>query len=481
MEDAKSRDYAPKEWRWLRPGLLRRHNSLVEGTVRAADVACVLAAGYLTEVVLCSEPVAALLGFPVWYLAMAVTAGLAAILFGPMGLYRPWRGVEVAEEARAIANAILLVFGAVFTAAAVLAPTVLLPPASWWLVWSGASLGLLALTRLARRLVLYWFRGQGFNQRHVALLGTGPLARDVAQALQERRWNGLRVAGFIRETPGSAERTGGLPVLGSVHALGELAHRAAIDDVWVACDLSDAELRALVRVLDHTAVQLRLIVSGPALARSRVNRIAGVPVVNLSASPITGINRVLKAVEDYLLAALMVVVLSPFMVAIAVAVKLSSPGPIFYRQERLTREGRPFCMLKFRSMPVGVEDRTGAIWARAGDGRATAVGAFLRRTSLDELPQLFNVLAGHMSIVGPRPERPVFVGRFKHDVPGYMRKHLVKAGITGWAQVNGWRGDTDLAQRIAHDLYYIENWSIWLDLKIVALTPLRGLVHQNAY
>jgi putative colanic acid biosynthesis UDP-glucose lipid carrier transferase len=204
-------------------------------------------------------------------------------------------------------------------------------------------------------------------------------------------------------------------------------------------------------------------------------------VINLSASPIVGLKRLLKAAEDYVLATVLLVLASPLLLAIATAVKLTSPGPVLYRQVRLTRDGRPFQMLKFRSMPVRAEADSGPVWAKPGEQRATAVGAFLRRTSLDELPQLFNVLAGHMSIVGPRPERPVFVERFKHEVPGYMRKHLVKAGITGWAQVNGWRGDTGLAERIEHDLYYIENWSLWLDLKIILLTPLKGLVHQNAY
>jgi Sugar transferases involved in lipopolysaccharide synthesis len=169
------------------------------------------------------------------------------------------------------------------------------------------------------------------------------------------------------------------------------------------------------------------------------------------------------------------------MLAIALAVKLSSPGPVFYRQERISWNNRPFQMLKFRSMPVDAEQATGAVWARAGEHRATRVGAFLRRTSLDELPQFINVLRGEMSIVGPRPERPVFVHQFKHAIPDYMKKHMVKAGITGWAQVNGWRGSTDLAKRIECDIHYIQNWSLWFDLKIIVLTLFKGFVHKNAY
>jgi putative colanic acid biosynthesis UDP-glucose lipid carrier transferase len=169
------------------------------------------------------------------------------------------------------------------------------------------------------------------------------------------------------------------------------------------------------------------------------------------------------------------------MVAIAAGIKLTSPGPVLYRQVRVTWNGQRFDMLKFRSMLVDAEADTGPVWAAPGEIRATRFGAFLRRYSLDELPQLFNVLSGKMSIVGPRPERPEFVARFKRDIPGYMQKHLVKAGITGWAQVNDLRGDTDLERRIQYDLYYIENWSIWFDLRIIGLTLLHIVRSENAY
>jgi len=168
------------------------------------------------------------------------------------------------------------------------------------------------------------------------------------------------------------------------------------------------------------------------------------------------------------------------MILIAVGVKLSSPGPVLYRQERLGVGSMPIRMFKFRSMPVGAEKSTGPVWNKKGENRATPFGRFLRNTSLDELPQLFNVLIGDMSIVGPRPERPMFVEQFKDEIPGYMQKHRVKAGITGWAQINGWRGDTDLNKRIEHDLYYIQHWSLLFDFKIILLTITRGLIHKNA-
>jgi exopolysaccharide biosynthesis polyprenyl glycosylphosphotransferase len=190
---------------------------------------------------------------------------------------------------------------------------------------------------------------------------------------------------------------------------------------------------------------------------------------------------VLKALEDYLLGGAAVVLLSPVLCAIAVGIKLTSPGPVLYRQERVTWNGRRFTMLKFRSMPVGSESASGPVWSRQADPRATRLGALLRRYSLDELPQFFNVLHGDMSLVGPRPERPEFVAQFRQEIPGYMQKHMVKAGITGWAQVNDLRGSSDLGKRIQYDLYYIDNWSLWFDLRILARTVWHVFRSRNAH
>jgi putative colanic acid biosynthesis UDP-glucose lipid carrier transferase len=207
----------------------------------------------------------------------------------------------------------------------------------------------------------------------------------------------------------------------------------------------------------------------------------GLPIVSLSASPMDGTNRFVKAFEDRILAFIILLLITPVMLLIAIGVKLSSSGPVFFKQERLGWNGDVFTMFKFRSMPVDVEQDTGAIWAKAGEKRATKFGSFLRRTSLDELPQFINVLKGDMSIVGPRPERAIFVDKFKDEIPDYMQKHLVKAGVTGWAQINGWRGDTDLTKRIEYDMYYIENWSLWFDLKIIFMSVFKGFVHKNAH
>jgi exopolysaccharide biosynthesis polyprenyl glycosylphosphotransferase len=207
----------------------------------------------------------------------------------------------------------------------------------------------------------------------------------------------------------------------------------------------------------------------------------GLPVIGLRESPHFGLNLVVKRAMDVVLSAFGLLVLSPLLALIAAAVRLGSAGPVFYRQERCGLNGKPFDMLKFRTMRLDAEAQTGPVWAVKDDPRRTWLGSFLRRTSLDELPQLINVLRGDMSLVGPRPERPVFIHQFRQTIPNYMARHCVKAGITGWAQVHGWRGNTSLRKRLQYDLYYITHWTPWLDIRILWMTIFRGLLHRNAY
>lgn len=207
----------------------------------------------------------------------------------------------------------------------------------------------------------------------------------------------------------------------------------------------------------------------------------GIPLLNVNDSPLDGWGATLKRVTDIILSGAAILILFPLFLAIAALIRITSPGSIFYKQERMGIDGRVFSMLKFRSMRADAEKESGAVWARANDHRRTWFGSFLRATSLDELPQLWNVLKGDMSLVGPRPERPIFVDKFRHEIPNYMLRHKVRAGMTGWAQVNGWRGNTSLENRIQCDLYYIKNWSYLLDLKILVLTIWKGFVNKNAY
>jgi exopolysaccharide biosynthesis polyprenyl glycosylphosphotransferase len=215
--------------------------------------------------------------------------------------------------------------------------------------------------------------------------------------------------------------------------------------------------------------------------RARLEDLDGVPVININDVPLQGVNSAIKRLIDMAISGAALVVLAIPLGLISLVVKLTSSGRVFYRQERMGLDGKSFSIVKFRSMYDDAERETGPVWTKPGDPRVTPVGRFLRRSNLDELPQLWNVLRGDMSIVGPRPERPHFVAQFKHKIPQYMLRHKVKAGLTGWAQVNGWRGNTPLEKRIEYDLYYIENWSVRLDLKIMWLTLIKGFFHKHAY
>ena len=463
----------------LKPGALRQHASLLQALARALDLAAVAAA---TQVASRYTEVGGT-ETPTRQLATIVGVLLAASIFPALGLYEPWRGRPLLSELRAVGVACLSVLAGLILTAYLTGSLTFFPP-DWWATWLGTGLLILVLVRVALRSALAGIRQRGFNRRFVVLAGAGMLGRDVARRIAEASWTGYHVGGFFDDDAPPASSIGDIPVLGRLADLAPYVAGHQVDEVWITLPLPQyARTEEVLHALRHVTANVRFApdIAGLRLVGRSLTEVAGIPLVNLTVSPIVGLNRVLKAVEDYLLAGLLLVLVGPLMLLIALGVKLSSPGPVFYRQERLSQNGQRFQMLKFRSMPIDAEAHTGPVWAKAGECRATPFGAFLRRTSLDELPQLLNILAGHMSLVGPRPERPVFVDRFKDEIPGYMQKHLVKAGITGWAQVNGWRGHTCLRTRLEHDLYYIENWSIWLDIKIIALTFFKGLVHRNAY
>lgn len=338
----------------------------------------------------------------------------------------------------------------------------------WFAVWMALAVALLWIGRLTIYLLLRSMRLRGIGVRRVALVGSDAAIANLQQRMALAGWSGYEVVATLAP-------------LNNVVELEALA-KASLNEVWVMLPLGDAHaIKTTLHGLRHSAASIRLV---PDLLTLRlinhgVTEVMGVPMYDLSASPMAGTSQQLKWLEDKVLALLILLAVSPIMLAIAFGVKLSSPGPVFYRQERVGLNNRSFGMLKFRSMPVDVE-KNGVRWGGSIDKATTRFGQFIRRTSLDELPQFLNVLCGDMSIVGPRPERPMFVEQFKDEIPDYMKKHLVKAGITGWAQVHGWRGDTDLKTRIEFDLFYIENWSIWLDLKIIFLTVFKGFLNKNA-
>jgi Undecaprenyl-phosphate glucose phosphotransferase len=323
---------------------------------------------------------------------------------------------------------------------------------------------------------------EGKRLDRVLIAGSGELARAVVERVNGHRELGFLVVGYLRN--GEESKLDALPCLGTIDQAEQVIDEQKIDHVFVA--LPHASSQAMMALLDRLVRSVVAIHVVPDLLqfmvlRSRVEDLDGLPTINLSETPLEGWSRFLKRGFDLVVATAALIVFSPVMLIVAIAIKLGDRGPVFYRQERMGLDGKPFDIFKFRSMRVGAEKDTGAKWAEKDDPRRTRVGRFIRETSLDELPQLFNVLLGDMSVVGPRPERPQFVEQFRAEFPHYMLRHKVRAGITGWAQVHGWRGNTSIRMRIEHDLYYIENWSLMLDLKILFMTLIHGLKHENAY
>jgi Undecaprenyl-phosphate glucose phosphotransferase len=322
-----------------------------------------------------------------------------------------------------------------------------------------------------------WRAGVGLKR--ILIAGAGDLGRMVADRILQHRELGYQVVGFVDDRAGG-DHIGyrGLPILGMLADVAEIAQRERVDHLYVALPLEDhARLLDLMEVTSRECIDVKVV---PDLLqfialRARLEDLDGLPIINVNDVPLQGFNAWVKRALDIVLSSAALTLLAPPFAIIAAIVKWTSPGPVFYRQERMGLDGKAFTVYKFRSMYQGAEDASGPIWARDDDPRATPFGRLLRHFDLDELPQFWNVLKGDMSIVGPRPERPFFVEQFKHRIPQYMLRHKVKAGITGWAQVNGWRGNTSLEKRIEYDLYYIENWSVTLDLKIMWLTLVRGV------
>ena len=411
-------------------------------------------------------------------LSVAMSMVIALWLYPAIGLYRAWRGGSSAKELLNASQAwtfnfLILAFLLYFTENADATRI------EYFSVWFFAGLGGILLVRSCVRAVLRRARRRGRNQTHVVIVGDNGLATSTINTIRSAEWAGFNVRGYF-----GADEIPGETLLGDFHEINSYLEKSAdkVDQIWIAMPLSkEKEINQILEELRFATQDVRLIpgMEGFRLINNSVTQVADMPVINLQVSPMTGMNRLVKAVEDRTLAALILLAISPVMIALAIGVKLSSPGPVFYRQERVSRAGKPFMMYKFRSMPVDTE-KNGVQWGNAGSKATNKFGQFIRKTSLDELPQFLNVLFGDMSIVGPRPERTQFVNEFKHDIDGYMKKHMVKAGITGWAQVNGWRGDTDLSKRIECDLYYINNWSVGMDIKIIFLTFYKGFISENA-
>lgn len=359
----------------------------------------------------------------------------------------------------------------------------------WLASWIVVTLAAALLFRIAVYSLLGFARAKGWNHKKVLIVGNAPSSKRVIDQLMSSDWVGLDVVGIMPYTSRCSK--GGhanVPCVGEPDKLEAYVKEHNIQELWICLPLVEGErIQRLLYDLRHSTVDIRYApdMTDFRLLNHRVSEIAGLYTLDLSCSPLSGFNRVLKKAEDFALAMAIIVFIAPLLLVISIAVKLTSRGPVLFKQLRHGIDGKPIKVYKFRTMKVHFESGDGVTQAYKDDPRVTRLGRFLRRTSLDELPQFYNVLQGRMSVVGPRPHAMAHNEQYKEVIESYMKRHKVKPGITGWAQVNGLRGETDtvdkMKKRVEYDLFYIENWSLALDLKIVFLTLLNGFVHKNAY
>ena len=341
------------------------------------------------------------------------------------------------------------------------------------------------LERNCIRYILHSMRSKGYNQKHILLIGYSRAAEGFIDRIQANPEWGYRVRGILDDNCRTGHEYKGVPVIGTTGDLEAILALNTLDEIAITLSIGEyAKLEKLVAACEKSGVHTKFIpdYNNVIPTQPYIEDLQGLPVINIRHVPLNEpINRYMKRCVDILGALVGIVLFSPVMGLTALIIKITSPGPVIYCQERIGLHNRPFKMYKFRSMTVQDPGKEKSRWTTPGDSRVTAVGKIIRRTSIDETPQFFNILKGDMSLVGPRPERPFFVEKFKEEIPRYMIKHQVRPGLTGWAQVNGYRGDTSIIKRIEHDLYYIENWTLGFDFKIMFLTVFKGFINKNAY
>jgi len=441
-----------------------------------------------------SLALAALVMDVVWLPSFTI-ASLAAVLFfflaaGPVEIYnRSWRSISIPREAASLLHAwgwalvgLLLLAYATKSSAVFSRRTITL--------WFILAPTLLVGWRVLARMLMIQFRQMGGQARRVVIVGAGKLGQQLADAIRVHPGGGLLVQAFYDDDMSLDAAPSADPqvrVVGNLEQLIDDARSGQFDEVYIALPMhAEARIRALLAGLADTSVPTYLVpdLFAFTLLHARMSDIAGMPIVSIYGSPHHGMGGVVKRLEDVLLSLIILTLIALPMLFIAIGVRLSSPGPVLFKQRRYGLSGDEVAIWKFRTMNV-CEDDGRVTQVQRNDPRVTRFGAFLRRTSMDELPQFINVLQGHMSIIGPRPHAVIHNEEYRRIIPGYMLRHIVKPGISGWAQVNGWRGETEtleqMEKRIEYDLEYIRNWSLWLDLKIIFLTVIKGLTGSRAY
>ena len=491
--------------------MLKRHSQLFEGLFTATDLLVVSLAWSLSYWIrFSSDLIPIVKGIPPFsdYTKMLLFVWLIwAYVFRRQGLYRPMRGANRLREVWMVIQAnslsVILLLAVTYLFREKSVPFSRLVFLIFWIISTAAAVS----SRTMIRVFLRAMRRRGYNIRYALIVGQGRSAEAIAQSLSEHPEYGIELVGCLANEEhfprrgvigarGSAQQLAlydrsaaqhreipSIPTVGVYSDLPRMLQEGHVDQVIVALPYDEHErLEEVISSIGDSMVDVRIV---PDLQQfiqlgSQIEEFDGVPVVSLASTPLAGVNRLMKRVLDLVFGTCLFICFLPLMTVIAIAVKLSSRGPVLFSQERVGLDGKSFYIYKFRTMATDAEVG-GARFAVRNDPRVTALGKFLREFSLDELPQLFNVIRGQMSLVGPRPERPVFIQEFRKRIPRYMLRHKVQAGMTGWAQVHGWRGNTSIEKRIEHDLYYIEHWSLMLDLKILGLTLINGIRNRNAY
>lgn len=492
--------------------MLKQRHQFFAAMVAAADACAITAASYAAwagRVQLRGESWPSswenYLKEPLLLYTIPVTVAMIWLI----GLYKPRRDKSLASEIAQLAKAAFVsVIGVLVLLWAVGADIIDNPaaravehwnrdPEAWGAGINAAriQLGLLlpallislTIPRTSFRIALRWMRSRGWNLRHAAIIGTGRLGQIVDHTLERNSWTGIEVTHFISHHD-RTRRTAcqDRPVRGGLEDLEAILEKHPVDAIYLALPSSSAaRIPEILKRLERFVVDVRIVpdVHPRFLPQSMaVSELEGMPILSYRECPMLGLGGVSKRALDILGALAGLAIFGPLMLLIAIAVRLSGPGRVIFKQRRVGLAGEVFKIYKFRTMvPLSKDDDTEPSWTTRDDPRITRLGAFLRRTSLDELPQLINVLQGRMSLVGPRPERPELIDRFREDWRGYMLRQHVKAGITGWAQVNGLRGDTSLKKRLQYDLFYVRHWSLWFDVRILFMTVFRGFVHRNAH
>ncbi len=423
------------------------------------------------------------LSFQYYMTALLLIVPMYLILYSAFNLYTPkrvqGRRLELANIVKANTLGLFILIGILYLL------KIIDFSRSMLVIFFFVNIAVEETVRMTIRIVLRDMRRKGMNQKHIVLVGYSRAAEEyIDRILANPQW-GYTVRGILDDSVEAGTDYRGIKVLGRIDNLMIILPQNRLDEIAITLGLNDySRLEEIVALCEKSGVHTKFIPDYNNIIPTKpyTEDLLGLPVINIRYVPLSNtFPSLVKRTMDIFGSIAAIVLFSPVMLLCAALVKLTSPGPVLYKQVRVGLHNRNFEMFKFRSMEVQPEAEEKKAWTVKNDPRVTGIGKFMRRTSLDELPQLFNILKGDMSLVGPRPERPFFVEKFREEIPRYMVKHQVRPGLTGWAQVNGYRGDTSIRKRIEYDLYYIENWTLGLDIKILFLTIFKGFINKNAY